>query len=233
MKVLAIEQSTAVGSIALLEGSRLLAQESWTESRGRAGRLFEMLPPTLEAASWTTADVDLFAAGLGPGSFSGLRTSLSAANHLALPGGKPVIGIPSAQAVAYQVMRERGVDTVTIVGDARRKRLWHACFRGSPESMELEKPFALLGVDELATAVSDSGVLVSPDWDRIDDVLLAASGGLEVIREARIPGAAAVARLAAGAFDPAHPPRPPEPIYMHPPVFVEPRFPADRPDLDA
>ncbi|MFC1462656.1 tRNA (adenosine(37)-N6)-threonylcarbamoyltransferase complex dimerization subunit type 1 TsaB, partial [Verrucomicrobiota bacterium] len=111
MKLLAIEQSTSVGSIALLDDTRVLSEESWTETRGRAGNLFEMLPRILEAASRTVADIDLFAIGLGPGSFSGLRTSLSAVNHLALPGRKPVLGIPSAQALAHRLMAEESADS--------------------------------------------------------------------------------------------------------------------------
>ena len=225
MKILAIEQSTETAGIAVLEDTRILAEDSWMETRGRTGHLFKVLPRVLERAGCAVEDIDLFAIGLGPGSFSGLRTSLSAANHLALPGRKPVLGIPSAQALAHRVMTEKNTDSVAVIGDARRKRLWHAAFVREEGSIRTEKPFSLLGADELAPLLDCSSVLVSPDWDRIGDILRTVTADIDIIAETRTPEARAVGELAAIAFDPLHPPAPPEPIYMHPPVFVEPRFP--------
>ena len=225
MRTLAIEQSTGAAGVALLEDTRVLAEESWMETRGRAGHLFEALPRVLELAGCTVDEIGLFAIGLGPGSFSGLRTSLSAANHLALPGLKPVFGVPSAQALARRVMTEEDTDSVAVVGDARRKRLWYAVFRRRDKAIRPADTFSLINTNELASALDNPAILVSPDWDRIADVLRETAGGTRIIAEPRTPSARDVGRLAAMAFDPARPPAPPEPIYMHPPVFVEPKFP--------
>lgn len=224
MKILAIEQSTATGSLALLEDSLVLGQDSWTELRGRAGNLIAALGPLMAASDVAVEQVDLFAVGLGPGSFAGLRASLSAANALALPGRKPVVGIASAMAMARNVMIEKGVDSVTVVGDARRKRLWHAGFMMQKDAPLVTAPFSLIEYDELAAQLAGSTIVATPDWDRLEELLRTAAPDIRLVDGPRVPDAAAIGQLAAITFDPARPSAPPEPIYMHPPVFVKPGF---------
>ena len=88
MLILAIEQSSVQASVALLDNAHVLAAERWHSEWNRTQNVFEILPSLLKNASVRAEDIDLFAAGTGPGSFSGSRVAVSAVQALALPGEK-------------------------------------------------------------------------------------------------------------------------------------------------
>ena len=62
-------------------------------ARGQGERLMVMLEEVLAAHGQTWADLDAIAVGVGPGNFTGIRISVSAARGLALGLGKPAIGV--------------------------------------------------------------------------------------------------------------------------------------------
>ena len=172
--------------------------------------------------------MDLYAVGLGPGGYAGLRICLSTCLGLALPGDRPVVGVSSAEAVAEDLRRRHGCDRVTVVGDARRQRLWLGQFEADAERLTTVTPFRLIPFDEIATWVKAPGMLATSDWDRIGALLREqAPVGTTLIEAACLPQAEIIGQLAyrqTGGRVPAEKPTP-TPIYLHPPVFVAPRFP--------
>jgi len=230
MRILAIEQSTPTGSLALLDGDRVLAQRSWTEPRARSPQLFARLPACVREAGVNPAEIELFAAGLGPGSFAGIRTSVAALRGLALPGGRIVTGVSSAEAIACDVFRERGPQSVAVVGDARRRRLWFVRFRPDDDGrLSPEQPLQLLSPGELAAYLPAEGTLVaSPDWERLEESLRRAAPPAALLPEPRLPRAATVGRQAGRILSATGSAPPPAPIYLHPPVFEPVRPPPSR-----
>jgi len=222
--LMAIEQSTVNGSAVLMQGQTVLAERSWAETNARQQQLFARLPELFSAASLAPEAVDLFAVGLGPGIFSGLRTSLSAALALALPGQRPVYGVSSGEAIAWDTARRTGATSVTVIGDARRHRFWHARFAIPRTHPTLVAPYALVSVDEWHSILVADTVVVTPHWDRIGNELLKHKGSARLIEESRMPAARTVAELVRGRLDRKDPTDDLKPIYMHPPVFVEPPF---------
>ena len=95
--LLAIERSSAVASAAVLDGSgRILASvSSATPGQGDA---WPLVRDVLARAGASAADLDAFAVGVGPGSFSGIRAALALAQGLAAPRALPVRGVSSAAA---------------------------------------------------------------------------------------------------------------------------------------
>jgi len=228
MLVLAIDQAAAESSVAVLEDTRVLAEERWTEARLRNQLLFAAIPNALEKASVRLSSIDLFAVDIGPGAFSSLRISLSAARGLALQRRRPVIGISSGEALACAISRETGHQRVTVVGDARRDRLWLAVFRVDNGCVSTEMKYTLFRAEELAEAIGSDSVVVTPDWHRIGDRLgELVPEGATVIDKACVPDAVDTGKLALGRAGGHRSMEPHEilsPIYLHPPVFVEPRF---------
>jgi len=113
---LAIETSTASGSIALTEDGRVLFSEGFTADRGHGGGLFTSLERAREAAPrW-----DQIVIGLGPGSYSGVRIAIAAAIGLEFATGAKLIGIPSILAL------ETHAEKYLSVGDARRASFYFA-----------------------------------------------------------------------------------------------------------
>ncbi len=207
MKLLAIELSTRRGSIALFQDRQLAAEESWDEPQARHGRLFDVLPRIVPAAR----DVDVFAVGRGPGSFSGIRVAVTAAQAMALPFEKNVVAISSGEALARAILRETRAPRVAIIGDARRGTLWFGIF--TRDGVEMD--WSLTTVAQLDSTLPSDAIRVSPDWERLQASLRARENWIEEPRfpAARDLGEIALRRLAAGAA-----PEPVAPIYMHPPV---------------
>ena len=98
---LGVDTSTEKRSVALLRGGGLLA-ESVSELRaGGSASLLSDIERALASASVRLKDVGLFAAAVGPGSFTGLRSGLATIKGLALVLSKPVVGVPTLHAVAW------------------------------------------------------------------------------------------------------------------------------------
>ncbi|MEO8482660.1 MAG: tRNA (adenosine(37)-N6)-threonylcarbamoyltransferase complex dimerization subunit type 1 TsaB [Acidobacteriota bacterium] len=99
MVVLAMETVTRAGSLALCQGE-IWEARSGDPSRPHAERLPGEVLDFLARAGLTLADVDLLAVVSGPGSFTGMRIGLAAAQGLALAGHRRVVGIPTLHALA-------------------------------------------------------------------------------------------------------------------------------------
>jgi tRNA threonylcarbamoyl adenosine modification protein YeaZ len=250
---LAIESSTATPSAALLKDSELLAESDWDTSRGSAQRMFSAITEMLQNNSITLNDIGLFAIGLGPGNFTGLRTTLAAIQAMALPDRTDVIGISSAEAAAYQFAGGRESEVggrgpgvggrrsddqrptdqrptdqsprILVVGDARRRRLWLAAFSTDHGELQRSSDFELVSIDDFAEKTEPQDRIITPDWNSLKDELPSVvPAAAELTESAITPTAAAIARLARRRQERDLPSEPLQPIYMHPPVFVKPRF---------
>jgi tRNA threonylcarbamoyladenosine biosynthesis protein TsaB len=114
MRVLALDTSTFVGTAAVLADGELLAEWSASVRASHGETLLPQVARVLENARLTLEQIDLFAVGLGPGSFTGLRIGLATAKGLALAGEKPMVGVTSlrvlARGMAAGVLRAVAVD---------------------------------------------------------------------------------------------------------------------------
>ena len=223
---LAIEASTAEPTAALLHGEETLGEHSWEATRGATQRMFSVIHDLLEDHSATFESVDLFAVGLGPGGFTGLRLALSTLQALALPTRTNVLGISSAEAIALRVQRETTPEgRIVVVGDARRKRLWVGTFCKQQGVLQREGDFTLVPIAEFPDRVLPGDVIASPDSTRLGrDLADVVPTSAMLLTSDLIPTATDIALLARQRQAAGSAGEPLAPIYMHPPVFVEPRF---------
>ena len=212
MRIFAIELSSRYGSIALVEDGVVVAEKSWEETFKNRQQLFDAMSEL--HIDWQT--VDLFAVGRGPGAFSGMRIAFSVANSLAAPDGKPVYALNSGVAVAARC----GAECTAVVGDARRSQVWAGVFKGT----ELIKDFELMALEELREFIPEGALVASPDHDRLKELLSAFKTPENP--EGTFPTAGALGVLVHQRLEKGTASEPCEPLYMHPPVFIEPRFPA-------
>lgn len=212
MRIFAIELSSRFGSVALLDDGKVVLEKSWEENFKNRQQLFDSIAEL--DVDWTT--VDCFSVGRGPGAFSGMRIGFTVVNTLAAPDNKPVYALNSGAPLAAQI----GAEKTAVVGDARRGKVWAGVFAGA----ELEKEFQLMELDELDAFIPEGTLVVSPDHDRLTEVLanfntLEAAGPV-------FPTAGKLGELVFKRLEQGIGSEPFEPLYMHPPVFIEPRFPA-------
>jgi tRNA threonylcarbamoyladenosine biosynthesis protein TsaB len=233
MLILAVDQSSSTCGLALLDDERVLAEDFWPESRFRGQDLYTRVPTALARIERAVAQVELFAVGLGPGAFAALRASLTYLQALALPDRKPVIGVESAAALAWDVGTETGESPVAVVGDARRERFWAARFESlDARGLPLRADYSLLQAAELPDFLDGARVAVTPHWERMGETLKrSAPTGLRTVEGSRSPLARTVGRIAwrrhIAGVTAANPQAPLKPVYLFPPVSVPPRFPAN------
>ncbi|MCX7591192.1 MAG: tRNA (adenosine(37)-N6)-threonylcarbamoyltransferase complex dimerization subunit type 1 TsaB, partial [Kiritimatiellae bacterium] len=220
--ILAVEQSTPVGSIAILRGNTLLEQRTWVDDRLRNQVFFSELTDLCRSAKFRLEEVDLFAVGTGPGSFSGLRIAVAATSALALPGNKPVIGISSGEALAWSVVRETGKTQIAVVGDARRGYFWVGVFRITFSQLQTVQTYMLVEPNKIRDVIPPGSLIVTSDWTRIGEIILRnTDSGTDMLRENRHPTAEAVARLAMEfSRSGTRKEEPVRPIYLHQPVWA-------------
>ncbi|NLX24359.1 MAG: tRNA (adenosine(37)-N6)-threonylcarbamoyltransferase complex dimerization subunit type 1 TsaB [Lentisphaerae bacterium] len=210
MRIFSIELSSRFGSIALVEDRRVVVEQRWEENFKNRQQLFD----AVEAMAIDWDSVGAFAVGRGPGAFSGMRIAFSVVNTLAQVGAKPVYALNSGAVLAKRF----GAEQTVVVGDARRKQVWAGLFRGA----QLEREFELLELDQLTDYVPSGALVVSPDYDRLEELLAGfhkPDPPESVFPTAGELGILIAKRVAAGEAS-----EPLEPLYMHPPVFIEPRF---------
>lgn len=224
MLVLALEQSAVLCSAAVLREDEVLAQMQWEAATYRNQQVFELLPSLCRSAGCGLSDLELFAVGTGPGAFSALRIASAALAGIAAPGGRPVLGVPSTEAIAHELWLAHRVSPLLVVGDARRGRFWCALYSGVDDAVRCIVPPALCTPEEIAPLLKDGGMAATSDWSRLADTLPPLlPPAARLIRENCIPGAATVGRLALQRIRLPPPWAPPTPLYLTPPTSVPPR----------
>lgn len=99
--ILAIETATRAGSVAVSRGAEILASSRGDASSSHSMDLIENIDLVLREGSVPLSDVDLFAAAVGPGSFTGLRIGLATVKSLAVALNQKCAGVSTLGAIAF------------------------------------------------------------------------------------------------------------------------------------
>ncbi|HEY6552329.1 MAG TPA: tRNA (adenosine(37)-N6)-threonylcarbamoyltransferase complex dimerization subunit type 1 TsaB, partial [Vicinamibacteria bacterium] len=92
MRILAVDTTSALGSVALVDGSVVQGEEHLAEAETPSVSLLPAIERLLADTGLDSFQLDAFAAAVGPGSFTGLRVGLSTVQGLALAAGRPCLG---------------------------------------------------------------------------------------------------------------------------------------------
>lgn len=138
MKVLGIETSTRVGSVAIVEEEKVIVEHTLNTKETHTSRLMLMIDYILKAARLSIHEMDALAVSLGPGSFTGLRIGLATAQGLCLALRKPLMGIPTLNAFAHNIFCTPHL--ICPLLDARKGEVYTALYRYQmPSGQELQK----------------------------------------------------------------------------------------------
>lgn len=146
---LVLETSTPQASLATLEPDGRLTQRDFTSDRSHNAVLFSPLKELLDSRE--TPEIGLILVGSGPGSYSGTRIGIAAAQGVAIASGCPAIALPSILAVASAEVGARCL----AIGDARRGSYWTAAVGESRLISEPELTDAEGLLEIISTALAE------------------------------------------------------------------------------
>ena len=126
-KILSIETSTSVCSVAVHNAGNLTCLKELNESGAHAEKLMGLIDLVLSEAGLSYNGLDAIAVSEGPGSYTGLRIGVSTAKGLAFALGKPLIGINTLQAIASGHTYAQGEVGIAVL-DARRMEVFSQVF---------------------------------------------------------------------------------------------------------
>ena len=147
MNLLAIDTSTKNFSIAILRDAEVLVSENTILEKILSDSIIPSIQRILKKAKLGLADIDGFAVGLGPGSFTSLRVGLATIKGLAFSLDKPVVGIPSPDAIAMNIREDH--PKVCVISDARRNLVYASWYEKKGGRLKPKSDYKLTSITDL------------------------------------------------------------------------------------
>ena len=159
MKILALDSSGLVASVALAEDDNLFAEYTIQYKKTHSQTLLPMLEEIRDMVELDLSTVDAIAVAAGPGSFTGLRIGSATAKGLAFAMEKPIVEVPTLEGLAYQMY---GTDAVVCpIMDARRSQVYTGIYEfryeGDEYDMHVIKEQCASSFDEIAQELNRIG----------------------------------------------------------------------------
>ena len=164
MRILGFDSSAKSASVAICDDKGLVAQYFQNSGLTHSRTLLPMAENMLKNLDLKLSDIDLFAVAKGPGSFTGVRIGVAAVKGLAWSSDKPVCGVSTLEAMAWNALSAPKDSIVCCAMDARRGQFYNALFdvsEGRPKRLcddraidckvlaeeikKLEKPVFVIG----------------------------------------------------------------------------------------
>ena len=163
-KLCAIDTSTALGSVALYENDTLIAEASRRVSNAHGESLLPMIDRLFAEAGWRPRDVERWAIGIGPGSFTGVRIGVATVKGIVLATGAEIVPVTSLEALAASVTDAPAGATLVPVIAAIRGEVYVEGIGArllSPVCLPPDQVTAWLGDVRDVVIVGEAGALIS------------------------------------------------------------------------
>lgn len=155
MKILGIDSSGLVASVAVVEDDNLLGEFTMNYKKTHSQTLLPMLDTLAKMIELDLNTVDAIAVSGGPGSFTGLRIGSATAKGLGLALEKPLIHIPTVDALAYNLCGHR--DMVCPLMDARRNQTYTGLYAFDGNHMQALLAQCAVEIDEIVAKINEIG----------------------------------------------------------------------------
>lgn len=133
MKILAIDTSTMSSELALLDEGEIIGELSINQEKTHSESLVPMISYLLDSLGLSLGDIDRFAVGLGPGSFTGLRIGMTTGKTLAQVLNKELVGVSTLEALAKNVNQDGYILSLL---DARGGRTYYGLYKKEGTNFE-------------------------------------------------------------------------------------------------
>ncbi len=158
MKLLAIETSTVLGGVAIMEDDTLIAESRINVKVTHSERIMGAIDHALLQSGIKIDDIDVFAAAVGPGSFTGLRVGLSAVKGLVYATGKKLVSVPTLEAFAWNL--PFSMYQVCPLLDARKKEVYAGIFRWTCNGFTRVVNEQVIKIDNLLLQINEPTIFL-------------------------------------------------------------------------
>ena len=135
MKILGLDSSGIVASVAIVEDDVLIAEYTVNYKKTHSQTLLPMLDEIAKMTELDLNSIDAIAVAAGPGSFTELRIGSATAKGLGLALKKPLIAIPTVEGLAYNLYDISGL--ICPIMDARRKQVYTGIYRFTDHQLKV------------------------------------------------------------------------------------------------
>jgi len=219
MKILALEFSSEERSVAVVDSSAaatLLGSASARGTRGVKG--IALVDEALRQAGIEREQIDCLAVGLGPGSYTGVRSAIVLAQGWQFARGIPIVGVGADECLAEQAFQLGLRGPLNVIVDAQREEFHLARCELGASGWQMRDPWRLAGRPAVQARADAGEHVIGPDARR----WIAAARSVN-------PEAVRVAELASRAREPV-PGERLEPIYLREINYVKAPAPRVRAD---
>ncbi|MBR4139153.1 MAG: tRNA (adenosine(37)-N6)-threonylcarbamoyltransferase complex dimerization subunit type 1 TsaB [Lachnospiraceae bacterium] len=155
MKILALDSSGLVASVAVMEDDNLLAEYTMNYKKTHSQTLLPMLDEMSKMIDLDLNTVDAIAVAGGPGSFTGLRIGSATAKGLGLALKKPLISIPTVDGLAYNLCGTERI--VCPLMDARRNQVYTGIYDFEGNELKVIEAQMAVDITEIAGKLNALG----------------------------------------------------------------------------
>jgi len=153
MKILAIDSSGLVATVAILEDKELIAEYTVNYKKTHSETLLPMLDEIKRMTNLDLASIDAIAVSKGPGSFTGLRIGSATVKGLAYALDVPVIAVPTVDALSMNMW---GTDRLVCpMMDARRNQVYTGLYEFDNDEHKVIMEQTAISVEELCDKLNE------------------------------------------------------------------------------
>ena len=155
MKVLGIDSSGMVATVAVVEDTQMLAEYTINYKKTHSQTLLPMLDEVAKMIELDLNTIDAIAVAAGPGSFTGLRIGSATAKGLGLALKKPLVSIPTLEGIAYNFCGSEKV--ICPMMDARRSQVYTGIYEFQGNTLKVLEDQMAVPVEEVLEKLNQTG----------------------------------------------------------------------------
>lgn len=153
MRILALDSSGLVASVAMIEDDTMLAEYTVNYKKTHSQTLLPMLDTIAGMIELDLQSVDAIAVASGPGSFTGLRIGSATAKGLGQALDKPLIAVPTVEALAFNLYNTDKV--ICPIMDARRNQVYTGVYRFINQELRVVKDQTAIDIEEIIAFLNE------------------------------------------------------------------------------
>ncbi len=153
MKVLAIDSSGLVASVAIVSDNEMIAEYTVNYKKTHSQTLMPMINEIVEMTKTDLKELDGIAISKGPGSFTGLKIGAATAKGLGLVLDIPIIAIPTVDGIAYNLYKTKGI--ICPIMDARRNQAYTGLYKWINDEFTVLSEQKVAKIEELVKEINE------------------------------------------------------------------------------